>query len=166
MYYINLFLLYSLLGFIMESTLYKIIKAKKYSSIFYGPVTTVYGIGIIAIELTNKYIFKKIKINKIIKLLIEYIILTIILSIIECLGGNILRILFHIDMWNYSKKIIHFGKYVCLTNSLIWGVLGISYIHIFKKNTDKLLKQITTKETYFFLILFIIDLITVLITKL
>ena len=61
MYYIKLFFLYSLLGFVMESTLYKIVSSSRHSSIFYGPVTTVYGFGIIAIELLNKYLFIKIK---------------------------------------------------------------------------------------------------------
>lgn len=165
MYYTKIFLLYSILGFIMESTLYKVKTINKHSGIFYGPITAVYGIGIISIELLNKYFFKKIKYNQIFKLIIEFIILTITLSIIECLGGNILNYLFDIDMWNYSNIKPNFGKYVCLQNSIIWGILGVSYIHIFKPFTDKIIKQITNKETYFFLILFIIDTIITLITK-
>ena len=51
MYYIKVFLLYSLLGFIMESTLYKVKSVNKHSGIFYGPMTAVYGIGILSIEL-------------------------------------------------------------------------------------------------------------------
>lgn len=166
MYYTKIFLLYSLLGFIMESTLFKIKIVNKHSGIFYGPVTAVYGVGIIAIELLNKYFFKKIKCNILLKLLIEFITLTIVLSIIEYLGGNILNYLFDIDMWDYSNIKPNFGKYICLQNSLIWGILGIIYIHIFKKFTDKIINQITNKETYIFTTIFIIDTILVLITKL
>lgn len=166
MYYIKIFLLYSLLGFIMESTLYKIKIVNKHSGIFYGPMTAVYGVGIISIELLNKYFFQKIKYNKVVKILIEFITLTIVLSIIEFLGGNILNYLFNIDMWDYSKLEPHFGKYICLQNSLIWGLLGTLYLHIIKTFTDKIIKQVTTKETYLFLIIFIIDSIIVLITKL
>ena len=166
MYYIKTFLLYSLLGFIMESTLFKVRLVNKHSGIFYGPITAVYGVGILSIVLLNKYFFKKIKCNKILKLLIEFITLTIILSIIEYLGGNILNYLFDIDMWDYSKIKPNFGKYICLQNSIIWGILGTVYIHIFKPFTDKILNQITNKETYLFLTLFIIDTILVLITKL
>lgn len=166
MYYTKIFLLYSLFGFIMESTLYKIKTINKHSGVFYGPITAVYGVGIISIELLNKYFFKKIKCNKLLKLLIEFITLTIILSVIEYLGGNILNYLFDIDMWDYSNIEPHFGKYICLRNSIIWGILGTVYIYIFKPFTDKLLKQITNKETYLFLTLFIIDTIIVLITKL
>jgi len=166
MYYLKLFLTYSLLGFVMESTLFKIIGSRKHSGIFYGPMTAVYGVGIISIELLNKYFFKRLKYHKIIKIIIEFITLTIVLSVIEFIGGNILKFLFNIDMWDYSSNFMNIGKYVCLGFSLIWGVLGVAYIHIIKKFTDKLLKQITNKETYIFLTIFIIDTILVLITKL
>ena len=49
MYYIKIFLLYSLLGFIMESTLYKVKTINKHSGIFTGPMTAVYGVGIVSI---------------------------------------------------------------------------------------------------------------------
>ena len=166
MYYIKTFLLYSLLGFVMESTLFKIKLSKKHSGIFYGPMTAVYGVGIVSIELLNKYFFKKIKCHTILKLLIEFITLTIVLSLIEFLGGNILNYLFDIDMWDYSKIEPHFGKYICLQNSLIWGALGTAYIHIFKPFTDKLLNQMKNREIYLFLTIFIIDTIMTLVTKL
>ena len=150
----------------MESTLFKIKLSKKHSGIFYGPMTAVYGVGVLSIELLNKYFFKKIKCHKIIKLLIEFITLTIILSLIEYLGGNILNYLFDIDMWDYSNIKPNFGKYICLQNSIIWGILGTIYIHIFKPFTDKIIKIITPKETYLFLTFFIIDTILVLINKL
>ena len=67
MYYIKIFLLYSLLGFIMESTLYKVKTINKHSGIFTGPMTAVYGVGIVSIELINKYFFKKIKCHKMAK---------------------------------------------------------------------------------------------------
>lgn len=150
----------------MESTLFKIVSVNKHSGIFYGPITAVYGVGILSIELLNTYFFSRIKTNKIIKIAIEFITLTITLSIIEFLGGNILNFLFDIDMWDYSEYSTNLGKYICLEISLIWGILGVLYIHIFKKFTDKIIKQISNEETYFFLIIFIIDILLVLITKL
>ena len=149
----------------MESTLFKITSSKKYSGIFYGPMTAVYGVGIIAIILLNKYIFKRLKCHIVLKLVVEFILLTITLTLIEYLGGNILNLLFDIDMWNYSKKSFNFGKYICLELSLIWGIMGLLYIHIFKKFTDKILRKITRKETIFFLSLFMIDLVMVIVLK-
>jgi len=150
----------------MESTLFKITGSVKDSGIFYGPMTAVYGVGIIAILLLNKYFFKKIKCNKIIKYLIEFIVLTLVLTLIEFIGGNVLNYLFDIDMWNYTKKPYNFGKYVCLELALTWGVMGILFIHIFKPFTDKILSKVTDKEVYLFLSIFLVDLSLVLVTKL
>ena len=150
----------------MESTLFKITDSIKHSGIFYGPMTAVYGVGIVTSLLLNKHLFKKMRCTKSLKLIVEFIILTITLSLIELIGGNVINLLFDIDMWNYSKDSMNFGKYICLRNSLIWGILGVAYIHIIKKFTDKILSKITRKETYFFLTIFIFDLILVLATKL
>ena len=55
MYYFNLIMFYSLLGFIMESVVYKICNTNQHSSIFYGPYTLVYVFGILpCILLFNK----------------------------------------------------------------------------------------------------------------
>lgn len=165
MYYLKNFLLYSILGFAMESTLYKISNRPKHSGIFYGPMTAVYGVGIVAILLIDKYFYTKLKTKPFIKYLIEFLTLTIILSLIECIGGNILNLLFNIDLWNYSKEAYNLGKYLCLKNSIIWGIMGVLYLNVFKKFTDKILKTITKKETYIILTIFIIDLFLVLTTK-
>lgn len=166
MYYIKNFLLYSLLGFVMESTLFKITGSLKDSGIFYGPMTAVYGVGIISILLLNKYFFKKLNCNKILKYLIEFLTLTLVLTLIEFIGGNVLNYLFDIDMWNYTKKPYNFGKYVCLELALTWGAMGVLFIHIFKPFTDKILSKITNKEVYLFTTLFLVDLSLVLATKL
>jgi len=165
MYYIKNFLIYSLFGFIMESTLYKIKEINQYSGILYGPITVVYGFGITLMILLDKYFFKKIKCHKTLKLIIEFIILILVLSIIEGIGGYILDYIFDIEMWNYSHNHPHFGKYICFQNSIIWGILGLAFIHILKPFTDKIIHQITNKETYIFITILSIDIIITLITK-
>ena len=68
MYYLNSFLLYGLLGFIMESTLFKISEPSRVSGVLYGPITLVYGLGGIALTLADKYILSKIKCNKVLEI--------------------------------------------------------------------------------------------------
>ena len=166
MYYINSLYFYSLIGFIMESTVYKISKSKRHSGICYGPYTFVYGFGVLFLILLKKYFLDRLKINKYYKILVTFILCVVVLTFVEWLGGNILNIVFDIDMWDYSNIKPNFGKYICLQNSIIWGILGTIYIHIFKVFTDKIIKAITYKETYLFLTIFIIDMILVLINKL
>ena len=111
MTYLNYLFIYSIFGFLMESEVYKLWNTSKHSGIFYGPYTFVYGVGVLAsilvYEKLNNYLKDK---NKYLKIFIYFLIFTILLSLIEYLGGNILKLIFSIDMWDYSNHSIHFGK--------------------------------------------------------
>lgn len=111
------------MGFILESVVYKYHNVNKHSSIFYGPYTFVYGLGSLFILFVHKYIYLS-DINSILKLLIIYITLTVGLTTIEYIDGNLINKIFKIDMWDYSNHRYHFGKYICLDLALIWGILG------------------------------------------
>ena len=107
----------------MESTLYKITKSKNYSGIFFGPYTFVYGIGVLISIIIYEYLEKRVKIkNKFLKIIMYFLLFTIVLSFIEFIGGHLLHFIFHVDLWNYSNHHDSLGKYICVTNSLIWGV--------------------------------------------
>lgn len=164
-YYINSLYLYSLLGFILESTIYKINNSKRHSSIFYGPITMVYGFGITFLLIIKKYFLDKLKISGTKKIIITFITSIIALTFIEWLGGTTLYTIFKINLWNYSKKKYHLGKYICLDLALIWGLLGTLYIYYFKNITDKIITLIPKKTTKLFLIINLIDTIFVFINK-
>lgn len=165
MYYINILYFFSLIGFIIESTVYKINNSNRHSGIFYGPITMVYGFGVLALILIKKYFLDKLNCNKYLKIIIIYITSLITLTFIEYLGGNILNILFDIDMWNYTKKTFNIGKYICLELSLIWGLLGTIYILYLKDFLDKFINLIPKKLTIFIIIVNFIDTLLVFINK-
>lgn len=166
MYYINVLYFFSLIGFIIESTVYKINNSNRHSGIFYGPLTMVYGFGVLALILIKKYFLDKLNCNKYLKIIIVYITSFITLTFIEYLGGNILNILFDIDMWNYTKKTFNMGKYICLELSLIWGLLGTIYILYLKDFLDKFINLIPKKLTIFIIIVNLIDTLLVFLNKL
>ena len=165
MYYVNSFFLYSLFGFILESDVYKITGSKRHSGVFYGPIATVYGFGVVILILLKKYIFDKLKCNKVLKFILVYLSCVFVLSLIEYFGGVILNSLFGIDMWNYEKKDYNMGKYVCLELSLIWGAFGVLYLYFFKSFTDKIIKLIPKWVSYVWIFLFFIDCVVVVLTK-
>ena len=164
-YYINSLYLYSLFGFILESTIYKIKKSKRHSSIFYGPITMVYGYGILLLLLTKKYFIDKLELTKKKKLIVTFLTATIILTLTEWLGGNIIYKIFKINMWNYSNKNFHFGKYICLELAIVWGILGTIYLYYVKDFTDKIIKLFPKKLTIAIIGLNILDTILVFINK-
>ena len=70
LYYINLVFFYSLLGFVLESVVYKHNNTNAHSSIFTGPYTLVYGFGmlfcILCYEIGKGIISNTMKITNII----------------------------------------------------------------------------------------------------
>ena len=165
MYSYNCLIFYSILGFILESTIYKIKKSKRHSGICYGPVTYVYGFGILGLNALDKYFLSQIKGNKIKKLFITFLSATILMSLIEFLGGIILYKVFQIRLWDYSNKPYNLGRYVCLELSIIWGILGCLYLYFVKKVFDPLLKKIPKKVSIALMIIQFIDIIFVIMNK-
>ena len=150
----------------MESTVFKIKNVNIHSGIFYGPITEVYGFGVLALILIKKFIIDKLKCNKYLKITITFFLSWISLTLIEFIGGHILNFLFDIDMWNYSNKAFNAGKYVCLELSLVWGIFGVFYIFYLKNFFDKIIALIPKKLTYAMIIINLIDTTLVLINKL
>ena len=72
MYYINVLYFFSLIGFIIESTVYKINNSNRHSGICYGPFTYVYGFGVLALILLKKYCLDKLEIIDIAKKIDTY----------------------------------------------------------------------------------------------
>ena len=165
MYSYNCLIFYSILGFILESTIYKIKKSKRHSGICYGPITYVYGFGILGLNALDKYFLSQIKGNKIKKLFITFLSATILMSLIEFLGGIILYKVFQIRLWDYSNKPYNLGRYVCLELSIIWGILGCLYLYFVKKVFDPLLKKIPKKVSIALMIIQFIDIIFVIMNK-
>lgn len=165
MYYLNSFFLYSLLGFIMESTLFKNTSPSRVSGVLNGPITIVYGIGGLTIILIDKYLIPKIKTNKIIKIIISFLIYAITLGIIEYLCGYLCSIIFDTEMWNYNNKKYHLGKYTCLEYLPIWGLIAIIITNVLKPYINKIIKIIPQEATYLITVVFFLDTIITLLIK-
>ena len=160
MYYINLIFLYSFLGFTLESFYFKYINVNAHSSIFTGPYTLVYGFGMLFCLLIYNYLPD-------LNLFIYYLLFTVTTSLIEYIGGHVINKLLKIDKWDYSNFKFHFGKYICLRNSLIWGLLStfiVIYIHPYL--STNVLLTIPKNTTIVILIIFIVDLINLIINRL
>ena len=166
MYYINIFFIYSFIGYIYEILLALIMNNKLDSGFLYGPITPIYGIGVLIILLFSRWLFKKLKLNKYLELGIFFILIILILTSIEWLGGKLLYLLFNKDYWNYSDLPLSIGKYISVEVSLIWGIFSLIllfWIHpLIKKITTKIPKVVT----FTLIFAFFIDLIITLINKL
>ena len=159
---LNIFLFYSIFGNVFEKIMMLFLN-KDYVSGFMNTIfTPIYGIAAIIIL----FIHKKINIkNKLLKIIIEFLLYAVILSILEFLGGIIIEKVFNKIFWNYDKFKYNIGKYVSLETSLLWGLMSLLTIYlihpIYKKIENKIPKFITLSLFIFF----IINLIIILVVK-
>lgn len=159
MYYINCFFIYSIIGHFIESFFYQNGK----SGIFYGFYTPIYGIGVIIIILINNLI-SKLKIKKIFKVILLFLTCSIILTIMEYIGGKLIEEIFNITFWNYSNLKFNIGKYTALEMSLVWGFASLILIYFIKPLLDKFINKIPKFFSISLIILFIIDVVLTIIT--
>ena len=163
MLYLYFFVLYSIIGFIFESTVYKMSKSNHHSGMLYGPYTIIYGIGgTISFFINN--LLNIIK-NPYLNIFLCFIIFVIICTLIEYIGGNIIKILFNIDKWNYSNHKYHLGKYICLDYALIWGILALLFVKLFSNFFIQIFIIIPNFLIITFLIIIFIDFIISLYIK-
>ncbi len=165
MYYLNYFFIFSILGHLIETIIFKFFDWNLESGFLYGYWTPVYGVGVVLIIIISNYLFKKLKLNKFIEVIIFSIIITIILTFIEFLGGNLLELIFKREFWNYSDHKYHFGKYIALDIAFLWGICSIIFLYLIKPWMDKIVRKIPNWVTYIFIFLFITDLVFTLIFK-
>lgn len=154
------FVIYSIAGWILESTVRSVIEKKIINTGFLrGPFCPIYGIGCIIILL----FLERFKENT----FILFLICLVVLSTWEYFVGFILEKIFHTKYWDYSKQRFNIKGRVCLTNSICWGILGvlfIRYIHPFIQSKVMLINpKVLNLIIYTIIILFIIDTITSII---
>lgn len=156
-YYINIFLVYSIIGFIIETTLKTFFFKHMNNGILYGPWIPVYGLGSVLIIIIMRLVFNRFKVPRWLKIVLVFLISTIVLSLIELLGGILIEKIFNKVFWDYSDLKFNMGHYIALEISLIWGVMSLVVIYIIKPLVDKIIKKIPSVITYLVLVIFIID---------
>ena len=154
MYYINYFFIFSIIGHFIET----VFVPNFTSGILYGWWTPVYGFGSVLILLIEKIIDKfNLDGKRIFKILITYLLCMIILSLIELLGGYLIKLIFNEEIWNYENHRFNIGPYISLEMANVWGIASILVLYVLKPIVDRLEKYIPKFITYILMVLFIID---------
>lgn len=116
MYYLNCFFIYSFIGFVYENIIEFVRGKKPGSGMLYGPFTPIYGIGALLILVISKFIFNILNLNKVLEVIIIVLSLTIILTVLEWIGGVLIEKYF----------MLHFGIIVIL-NFILENILHLKY---------------------------------------
>ena len=149
------FIVYSILGFIIETAFGAITKGviESRKSFLYGPFCGIYGLGAVAMIVSLQYFNK----NNNQLFIAGFIVGSIIEYIISLIG----ELIFNIKWWDYSNMPLNIHGRVCIYFSIFWGLLAIylmtyvnpkidKFIEFMKKKISiKVLKGITIATTIF-----------------
>ena len=158
-YYLNNFLLFSFFGFLFENIMHLITAGSLTNNPFYGPWMPIYGFGVIIMIFLTRLVFNRVKLNRPLKIIILFLIVTIILTTLELIGGYLTEFVFHKSFWDYTDLKFNFGKYIALEVSLGWGVACLIFLYVVKPLTDKFIEKIPKFISIILLILIITDFI-------
>ena len=133
------FLIYSVIGFIIETIFGVITKGvlESRTSFIYEPLCGIYGIGAIAMILSVQYCKND---NK-------KIFLTSFLvgTTMEYLTSFFAEIILHVKWWDYSDRFLNINGRVCLYYSIFWGFLGLILIKVINPKVDMFINFIKEK---------------------
>ena len=129
------FIIYSFLGWVLESVFKTVIAKKPINSGFlYGPFCPIYGFGALIM-----LIFLKRFSNNIILL---FIIGFFVLSVWEYIVGLLLEKAFKTKYWDYSKNKFNINGRVCLLNSCYWGILAVIFTKLIHPPVQNIVNNI------------------------
>ena len=117
------FIIYSMLGWLMEVTLCSV-EEKHFvdRGFLIGPYCPIYGTGtLILILILTKYHDD---------LLALFVIGTFICSVVEYLTSFAMEKLFKARWWDYSTRKFNLNGRICLTNSILFGLGGIIILYV------------------------------------
>lgn len=164
-YYINSFLVYSMIGFLIETSLKFLFLKGMNNGILYGPWIPVYGLGCVLIIFIMRFVFNRIKVSRWLKIFLVFFLSSIILTVIELLGGLLIELVFHKVFWDYSEMKFHMGHYISLEMAILWGVMSLVVIYVMKPYVDKIIKKIPSIITYLVFTTFLADLLFTFLLK-
>ena len=154
------FIVYSFLGWVMESVFRSVIEKKIINTGFLrGPFCPIYGIGaIIMLVFLERFQDKPI---------LLFFISIIVLTAWEYIVGVILEKLFHTKYWDYSNHKYNFQGRICLTNSICWGFLGVAFVKIIHPFIQGLISKIDMQIIYYSItiiaVIMLVDLIATIV---
>lgn len=120
------FLIYSILGWVVESV-YMSICNRKLTNRGYirGPICPIYGFGGIVVHITLKSLSNNIP--------YLFIAGSILATTLEFITAKIMVKLFGCVWWDYSNKPFNYKGIICLESSAAWGLYTIIEVLVLKK---------------------------------
>lgn len=133
------FIIYSVLGFVIETAFGAVTKGviESRKSFLYGPLCAIYGLGAVVMILCLQP-FKK---NNNTLFWGGFVAGSVIEYLVSLIG----ELIFHVIWWDYSDMPLNINGRVCVYFSIFWGLLGIYLVSYINPKIDKLINFIKRK---------------------
>lgn len=133
------FIIYSVLGFVIETAFGAVTKGviESRKSFLYGPFCAIYGLGAVVMILCLQP-FKK---NNNTLFWGGFVAGSVIEYLVSLIG----ELIFHVIWWDYSDMPLNINGRVCVYFSIFWGLLGICLVSYINPKIDKLINFIKRK---------------------
>ncbi|MGM0435486.1 MAG: putative ABC transporter permease [Bacillota bacterium] len=135
MTFVLMFFTYAFLGWILEVVFY-LYKHHKFVNRGFvnGPLVPIYGLSALSLHLLVIRLFDAdfSSFNPL-RLIIVFVLISLVTSLLELVGGALLYRFFKARWWDYSKERFNYKGFVSLKYSLIWGVMGtilFTFVHV------------------------------------
>ena len=129
------FIVYSFLGWIMETTYCSILEKRfVVRGFLYGPICPIYGVGVLMMIcwftplVGHPFFF--------------YVTATAVMSAWEYFVGWLLEVTTHMKYWDYSDHRFNLKGRICLSTSLFWGVAAYAAIYWIHPATVRLFQRL------------------------
>lgn len=134
-YSIYYFMIYSFVGWLLETSAVYLDNGYYQSRGFiYGPFCIIYGFGMLMLII----ILEPVEDN----LFLYFILSTLLISFIEYFTGYYMEAIFKSRLWDYSNAPFNVNGYICLRNSILWGLLSLVIIKCIHPRINKLIRRI------------------------
>lgn len=134
-YWILSFFIYSIYGWIWESSLVSIEKKKLTKRGFLkGPVIPIYGSGAILILITTQNMRNNI--------LLTAVTASLAVTVMELFTGLAMEELFHVRYWDYTRFRFNFKGYISLVSSSVWAVFSLLLIYVIDRPVNRFLQTV------------------------
>ena len=120
-----LFLIGSVIGFVLEG-IWHVMRTGEWEdhvSTVWGPFCTVYGVGATMIYAVSYLLQNK-------NIAVQFFVYGGIGTAVEYFTSLFQELLFGSTSWNYDDHIFNIGGRVSLQMTLLWGLLGISFVRL------------------------------------
>lgn len=132
------FVIYSIIGWVVE-VIYMTLETGEFDNrgFLNGPLCPIYGFGVVFILIALTPIKESA--------ILLYIGSVILCTSWEFLIGFLLEKIFHNTWWDYSHEKFNLKGYICLKNSLLWGVGCLIVMRIVHPAIEKFIDIIPVK---------------------